>query len=219
MHRFLDRTKSRLETWKLNVVVLMTYTILSTIFTYPAVILGNKLPADGGDAFQFLWVFWWIKEAVLSFSNPYYTTYIYYPTGVDLVFSTITPFNSIVSIPLQFVFGLVDTYKIIWILTFILSGYGTFLLVKYLTGDTRAALISGLIFMFCPYRFVHALAHINLISTQWIPLYVLFLIKTVDETKRSNTLFAALFLFLTAISCYQYLIFLCYPSPDFTKME
>jgi len=193
---------------KVNYIIFSIYSILTILFTYPVAFSTGKI-AGLGDVFQFLWVFWWFKEALLNFANPYFTNYIFYPSGVSLAFSSITPLNSIVSIPLQLAFGLVNAYNIIWILTFILSGYGTFLLVKYLTGDTRAAFVAGLIFMFCPYRFAHALGHMNLLSTQWIPFYVLFLIKTIDEKKVYNSLFAALFLFLTAISCYYYLIYLC----------
>ena len=193
---------------RVSIIVLVAYTVLSIIFTYPVVISLTKIPGHG-DAFWYLWDFWWFKTALLSFANPYYSPYIFHPIGGSLAFSGITPLNAIASIPLQLVFGLITAYKIIWISTFILSGFGTFLLVRYLTGDTRAAFIAGLIFMFCPYRFAHALGHMNLISTQWIPFYVLFLIKTTDEKRISNALFAALFLFLTAISCYYYLIYLC----------
>jgi len=205
--RCLDGIKGRLVKWKLNITILSAYTILSIIFTYPVAFFGNKIPGVG-DVFWFLWDLWWFKTALLSSANPYYTDYIFYPYGVSLAFSEVTPFNAIVSIPLQLVFGLVNTYNLIWISTFILSGYGTFLLVKYLTHDPKAAFISGLIFMFCPYRFAHALGHLNLISTEWMPLYILFLIKVINENGRINAIYAALFLFLTTLCSYYYLIYL-----------
>lgn len=202
-----DKLKLGSKRFKSDITVLSAYTILSLIFTYPAALSPNKVPG-GGDAFWFLWDFWWFKTALFNFASPYYTSYIYYPVGVSLASSTITPLNAAASIPLQLAFGLVGAYKIIWILSFILSGFGTFLLVKYLVGDSRAAFVSGLIFMFCPYHFAHALGHMNLTSMQWIPFYVLFLIKTINGRNRSNAFFAGFFLFLNAISCYYYLIYL-----------
>ena len=193
---------------RIDYLIPIAYLILTVIFTYPVAFSGDKIPGLGGDAYQFIWGFWWFKEALLSFCSPYYTPYIFYPTGVNLAFSAVTPFNGIFSIPLQSAFGLINAYNILWIFSFIASGYGTYLLVKYLTSDRRAAFISGLIFMFCPYHFAHALGHVNLTSIQWIPFYVLFLIKTVKEDKRSNAIYAAIFLFLTAICCYYYLIYL-----------
>jgi len=140
--------------------------------------------------------------------NPYFTNYIYYPDGVNMVFSDIGPLNAIASIPLQMAFGLITSYKIIWMLTFILSGYGMFLLANYLIADKKVAFISGLIFMFSPYHFAHALGHMNLISIEWIPLYVLFLIRTVRESAKSNPVYAAIFLFLNATSSLYYLMYM-----------
>jgi hypothetical protein len=192
---------------KVNYLILLLYTILSVLFTYPVVFSINKIPG-GGDVFWFLWDFWSFKKAVLNLSNPYYTTDIFHPTGVSLAFSDVSPFNAIISIPLQHLFGLTATYNIIWIFTFILSGFGTFLLVKYLTNNTKAAFLSGLIFMFCPYHFAHSLGHMNLTATEWIPFYVLFLIKMTRENKKSNAFYAAFFLVLTAMTSNYYLIYM-----------
>lgn len=193
---------------KVNYLILLFYTILSILFTYPVAFSINKI-AGHGDAFWFLWDFWSFKKAVLNLSNPYYTTDIFYPTGVSLAFSDVSPFNAIISIPLQHFFGLIATYNLIWILTFILSGFGTFLLAKYLTNNTKASFLSGLIFMFCPYHFAHALGHMNLTSIEWIPFYVLFLIKITRENKKTNALYAAFFLVLIAMTSNYYLIYMC----------
>lgn len=187
-------------------IILSIYTILSIILTYPVAFSKNEIPG-GGDAYLFLWAFWWIKKALLSLSNPFYTTYEFYPDGVSLAFTTLSLFNAIVSVPMQSIFGLTGSYNILWICTFILSGFGTFLLVKYLTEDRMASFISGLIFAFCPYHFAHALGHMNLTTMQWIPFYVLFLIKTLRENRLSNSIYGSMFLFFTALSDYHYLVF------------
>lgn len=204
---FKGKLKFLLDRWRTSIAVFVLYTVLTLIFTYPVAFSENMVPGEG-DVFQFLWFFWSVKTSLLSLTTPYYSPMIFYPSGVSLAFSGITILNSAASIPLQIAFGLVNAYNIIWISSFILSGCGMFLLVKYLTDDTKAAFVSGLIFMFCPYRFAHALGHMNLISTQWIPLYILYLNKTVDEKKLSNALLASLFLLLNALSCYYYLIYM-----------
>jgi len=48
----------------------------------------------------------------------------------------------------------------------------------------------------------------NLISTEWIPFYVLFLIKITKEEGTSNALYAAFFLVLTAMSSTYYLLYM-----------
>jgi len=192
---------------KVNYLILLLYTILSILFTYPVAFSINKIPG-GGDVWWFLWDFWSFKKAVLNLSNPYDTMGIFYPTGVSLAFSEVSPFNAIISIPLQHLFGLIATYNLIWILTFILSGFGAFLLVKYLTDNTKAAFLSGIIFMFCPYHFAHACGHMNLTATEWIPFYVLFFIKMTKGNKKTNAIYAAFFLVLTAMTSNYYLVYM-----------
>ena len=191
-----------------NIIPVAAYSLLSVILTYPVAFSGDLMPGDRGDGFQYLWFFWWFKKAILSMNDPYFTNYIYYPDGVSMVFSDIGPLNAIASIPLQMAFGLITAYKIIWLFTFILSGCSMFLLANYLIADKKVAFVSGLIFMFCPYHFAHALGHMNLISIEWIPLYVLFLIRTVKESNKSNPVYAALFLLLNATSSLYYLMYM-----------
>lgn len=206
--QYIEKLGSRFSNYKIQILALISYSILTIIFTYPvAFSITDRVPG-GGDAFVFLSYFWWFKVALLNLLNPFFSPMIYYPSGVSLVFTTVTPFNSILSIPLQLAFGLVSAYNLIWIFTFIMSGFGTFLLVRYLTGDIRAAFISGLIFMFCPYHFAHALGHMNLTSMEWIPFYVLFLIKTIREENIKNSFYAGIFLFLIAACNYEYLLYL-----------
>ena len=201
-----DKLKA-LNLSRVDYSILVLYSILSILFTYPVAFSINKIPGKG-DVFWFLWDFWSFKKRALSLSNPYYTMDIFYPTGVSLASSDVSPFNAIISIPLQQLFGLIAAYNMIWILTFILSGFSAYLLVKYLINDTKVAILSGLIFMFSPYHFAHALGHMNLITTEWIPLYILFLIKMTREDKKTNAIYATIFLVLTAMSSNYYLIYM-----------
>lgn len=191
-----------------NIIILTTYALLSIVFTYPVAFAANKIPGHG-DVFFCLWELWWFKEAVVNHINPYYTSYIFYPNGINLIFGDLSPIIGLLSVPLQLAVGLVNTYNIIWIASFILSGYGAYLLVKYLTNDDiRAAFISGIVFMFCPYHFAHALGHLSLFNMEWIPFYVLYLIKMTKERNIANSLYAAFFLLITGMTSTYYLIYL-----------
>jgi len=198
----------RLSRFRVEAAVLATYTILTIIFTYPVAFAANAFPGDGGDGYWFLWDFWAFKNAIFTHTNPLFTSYIYYPIGVNLAFSTTSFFNAALSIPLQLIWDLPHAYIFVWLTSFALSGYGAFALMRYLGGSAKVAFISGLIFMFCPYHFAHALGHMNLVAIAWIPLYALFFFKTIRENKRSNPVIAALFLSLTAFSDFYYVIYL-----------
>jgi hypothetical protein len=185
----------------------LLYTILTVIFTYPVAFSSNLVPGLG-DVYYYIWDFWWYKTALVQGLYPFYTTYVFYPLGASLVFSDATFFNVILSIPLQHYFGFITAYNFLWLFSFILSGFGMFLLAKYLTGSNQAAFISGIIFMFSPIRFVHALGHLSLITTGFIPIFVLFLIKTFKEDQKRNPLLAGIFLALVWYSSYYFFLFL-----------
>ncbi len=197
-----------LSRFRVKAVVLATYAVLTIIFTYPVAFSANAIPGLGGDGYWFLWDFWAFKNAIFTHTNPLYTSHIYYPIGVNLAFSTTAFFNAALSIPLQLIWDLPHAYIFVWLMSFALSGYGAFALMRYLGGSTKVAFISGLIFMLCPYHFAHALGHMNLIATAWIPLYALFFIKTIRENKRLNPVIAALFLSITAFCDFYYVIYL-----------
>lgn len=211
LHFHYDREVSKNPLYLLF-LVLTGYAALTIFFTYPLIInFSTAIPGNRGDGPIFLWNLWWMKYALLDLkTNPFYTDYIFYPKGVGLIFHTFTPLNGLISIPFQLLFGIVVANNIIIISSFILSAFGAYLLIDYLTSDKPASFIGGIIFAFCPYKFAHLLGHFNLTTTQWIPFYILSLIRLTREerTKSLNGIQAGLFLLFTALSDYYYFIFL-----------
>jgi hypothetical protein len=192
--------------------VLAAYAFLTILLTYPiASQLFTHLPGDGGDSNIFVWNLWWIKKAITELhTNPFWTDYIFYPDGVSLVFHSLAPFNGLLGIPLQAMVGLVAANNLIILLSFVLSGYGAYLLIRHLVTDRLSAFIGGMIFTFCPYKFAHLLGHFNLVSTEWLPFYVLALLKLTNESKREGicpSLPCAVFLLLIALCDLYYLVY------------
>jgi len=206
LRNYYEIFRHQIINFRLELAALSLYTILTIIFTYPIAFSSDLVPG-GGDAFFYLWDIWWFKHALMSLTSPYWTPYLFYPSGLNLAFSTISPSNGFLSVPLQFVFGIVQTYNILWLLSFILAGFGTFLLVNYLTKSAMAGFIAGIIYMFSPYHFAHALGHLSLLSIQWIPFFVYFLFKTIKEPNIKNEFLAAFFLILVGITDYTYLMY------------
>jgi len=194
------------------VAVLLVYIILTLILTYPLIL--NITTHFGGiaeDVYWHAWNIWWIKYSIIDLkTNPIFTEYIFYPNGVSLAFSTMGYIYSLIFIPIQVLFGVITAYNFVVLHTFILSAFGTFLLVYYLTKNKTAAFISGFIFAFSPNHIIRTLIHLNLANVQWIPFYVLFLIKLNRENRKRNIILASIFLLFTALSSWQYLFFLIF---------
>lgn len=168
---------------RVHLLALAAYAALTFLLTLP---IGLKLFTEvpgGGDAWQNIWNLWWVKQALINLhTNPYYTNLLYYPQGVSLYFHTLVLTDGLIGIPLQLMgLNLIATYNLIMLLGFLLAGYGAFLLCHYLTGSRWASFVGGIVFAFSPYHFAHLFGHMNLVSLQWVPFYVLLLLKATDE--------------------------------------
>jgi hypothetical protein len=97
-------------------------------------------------------------------------------------------------------------YNLLLLSGFALSGAGMFLLVRALTRDTPSALIAGFVFAFLPFRFMHY-AHLELVMTQWMPLCLWALHRTVTGGRLRDGLLTGLFLALQTLSSFYYGIF------------
>ena len=64
------------------------------------------------------------------------------------------------------------SHNALLLLTFVLSGYGMWLLVRELTGRSSAGFVAGMAFAFSFYRMDH-LPHITLLSAEWMPFILL----------------------------------------------
>ncbi len=195
-----------------HLAVLIAYGLLTVFLTYPVAFrLFESLPGDGGDSNFYVWNLWWIKKALTDLHvNPFWTDYIFYPEGVSLIFHTLVPYTGLLGVPLQAFVGLVPANNLFILLSFVLSGYGAYLLLRYLVGDRCSAFLGGMIFAFCPYKFAHLLGHVNLVITEWLPFYVLALLRLTDQAKEEKagpSLRCGLFLLLVAFSDLSYLMY------------
>jgi len=186
------------------------YLGITLIFTYPLVLkFFTHIPGQG-DNLIFYWGLWWVKKALFELkTSPLFCDYIFYPSGASLMLHSHAIINGLISVPFQFFFNLPACYNIIVLLSFVFSGYGAYLLSDYLVKNKSAAFISGVIFAFCPYKFAHLMGHMSLVAAEFIPFYVLFLIKALrDEKPLKNMILSAVFLSLAAWNDYYYFIFL-----------
>jgi len=166
-----------------HMIALTSYLALTLIMTFPLVTeFTTAIPGDGFDGWQNYWNLWWVKKALLDLgTNPFFCGYVYYPTGASLYFHTLNIFNGLLTVPAQGIFGLTVAYNFVVVFSFVVGGYGTYLLVYRLGAGRLAAFVAGLVFTFSPYHFAHLLGHMQLISLEWLPFYVLFTIKALGS--------------------------------------
>jgi hypothetical protein len=193
-------------------MALVGYLVLTLIMTFPlATEFATAIPGDGFDGWQNYWNLWWVKKALLDLgTNPFFCGYVYYPTGASLYFHTLNIFNGLLTVPVQDILGLTVAYNLVVVFSFVVGGYGTYLLVYRLGASRLAAFVAGLVFTFSPYHFAHLLGHMQLISLEWLPFYVLFAVRALSpisgQRLKSSLRTAAVFLILTFLCEWGYYI-------------
>lgn len=194
-----------------HLLPLLAYLLVALAVSYPLVRrFGTALPGDGGDAWQNLWNYWWLRRALAAGQNPYWTDLLYAPDGTALYLHTLNPFNGLVSLPVQVAFGLTAAYNTVVILSLVLAAYFAYLLVGFVAGSRLAGFIGGVIYAFGSYHLAHLLGHANLVASEWLPAYLLCLLAAPAATGARRWWLigaGALALALLALCDWQYVLF------------
>lgn len=202
-----------------HLVALGGYLLLTILMTYPLLLqLTTAIPGDGFDGWQNYWNLWWVKTAVLDLhQSPFFTTDLYYPTGYSLLFHTLNIFNSLLTLPIQLCFGVTVSYNFVVIFSFVVGGYGAYLLGLHVIQaqaelrDHLAAFLAGVIFTFAPFHFAHLLGHMQVISLEWLPFYVLALVRSLAPGRTRpmpHIVLAVVFLVLTGLCDWYFAFYL-----------
>ena len=188
--------------------MVLAYLLATLVMTYPVLLrLDSHYVGTGGDLLIFPWNDWWSRKCLLEGRNPFFTTWMFYPRGVSLVYHNFAWLNTALWLPLSPLIGSVAAYNVIFLLNLALGGIGMYLLVHYLAQDQRAAFVAGLIFAFWPCRMSHY-NHPNMISIGWMPLFLLSLMRAIREkAKLLPALLGGLFLALTGMARWLHLLF------------
>ena len=230
-----------LSPFRQHLLALTLYLAVTVIFTWPlALNLTTAIPGDSFDGWQNYWNQWWIKQALIDrIVSPLVTDLLYHPTGVSLYFHTLNPFNGVTTLPIQLAFGLIAAYNAVVVLSWVLAGYGMFLLVRWVLGERGAyvessgersgerrhlapsnphalwlaPLVAGLVYTFSPFHMAHLLGHMQVMTLQWMPFYMLALLRSLRlaEAGRSwlrAALWAGFFLILTGLSDWYFVLYL-----------
>lgn len=173
-------------------LALLSYAALTIAFTYPVVfrLRSTWLPLNG-DLCMKLWDSWWFGKVLTENANPYFTDYIFYPQGADLRFSPISwTTSAFIWLVSQFS-NIYFAYKLQLVIGIFLAGYGTYLLIHYLTKNRMAAWLGGAIYTFAPYHIFHANSHPDLAQVFPIVFSAYFLLVGLMERKWWAVLAAA----------------------------
>jgi hypothetical protein len=188
--------------------VLLIFVLSAGLAMYP--VLGRfKAGMIGplGDNVQYVYLTGRVAEALRSGQSIFSDPQLNYPDGLLLAATDVPFLSMLAAAPWTTLFGPVSGYNLIILLSHVLSGYFAFLWILRLTKSRLAGLIAGLGFLLAPYRIAHSYGHLQLVSTQFLPLFFWSLDNVLQSPipKRRNLVLLALATFAVGFSSQYYL--------------
>lgn len=185
---------------RIDLIILAAYIVVGIVFAYPLPLtMDHSLAGDDIDVWINPWVNWWTQKALSEKLPLYYTTHLFYPQGVSLVYHSFSHTNTALWLALRHVIGDLSAYNLTVLMTYPLSAFTLYLLAHHLTRSRPSAVVAGFIFGFSPYHVAES-SHPVLGTVQWMPLFLLALEKGITHRRVKAGLWAAFWLWLTALS-------------------
>lgn len=200
----------------------LLFAALSIALTWPLALgLGRDVPGDLGDSLLNMWILGWGVQHVpqlltfhLSWSE-FWNANIFHPDPLALALSEHLFGQTLQVLPVYWATGnIILCYNLLFISTFALSAFGTYLLVRDLTGDKRAAFVAGLVYGFLPYR-IASVPHVQVMSSQWMPFALWGLNRFVTTGSLRALAAGAGALVMQNWSCGYYLLYFAPFAPLF----
>jgi hypothetical protein len=183
---------------------------LAVIMTWPLASglghLGRTLDVDADGQFA-IWNVAWVARTIVAEPLRLFDANIFHPHKTTLAYSEANVLAGVVGVPAWWLTGNPWlTMNVAMLFAFASAYVCAFLLIRYLTGDTRAAVIGAVLYAFCPYVFSH-LSHIQLLMTGGLPLSMLMLHRVADAATPGRGLALGFALAAQALACAYYGIF------------
>jgi len=185
---------------------ILIYVVLTCTLTWPQVAHPLSVPVHD-DAYFSMWRLSWIAHQLRSDPVHLFDGNIFYPSKDTLAYSDAVLLQGVVGAPFIWLGApVVLVYNLHVLATFVLCGFGLFLLARELTGVPAAGLVAGIIFAFAAYRFDHY-PHLELLSAQWMPFALLMFHRTLQSGRLGNGLWAGTFAAFQGLSCIYLIVF------------
>ncbi len=192
--------------WARHLGALTLFTLLTAVMAFPLVRdpVTSTAGGEGDNAFC-IRQFWWMKHAIVDLGiSPFRDPTTYYPVGHAVTNGELFPATTFPAIPITMLWGPVVAYNVTLLLTFVLTGFGTYLWTNRLTGSTGGAIVAGIVAAFLPYRFAHVHGHLHMVSTHWVPFAFLAFDRFLDRKSAARAAVFGVCAAMVALSSWYY---------------
>jgi len=192
-----------------EVWIFIFYFLVTVFLTWPIIIrFGSSIYGVPSDNLGSLWFMWWTRN-YHSFSTSYSACpLIGYPFGARLFGLPIEPIAFYSEYFLMLFMNEVAAYNVIILSSFLLSGITMYYLVRYLTHNRQVAFFGGFAYLICTNLAFNAMYFMHLAITQWMPLYILMLLRFIKKPDGKSVTFLFLSALLVAGTNIHYALFM-----------
>ncbi len=166
-------------------LVLTAYAALALIVTWPlAIHLRTHLPGDpAGDTGVYVWNLWIFRHELVAHGHlPFSTRHIFgFTGGADFALHNYTAVADLLAFPLIPLVGVVGAFNVVLIAVRALSGAATYLLARQLGLSRGVSWITGALFAAMPLVSAREVAHLSLVVTGALPLFLWMLLRTIER--------------------------------------
>jgi hypothetical protein len=183
-------------------------TASTILLTWPQLLhLGTQVPPYPDPRLS-IWRLAWLAHALHGDAASLFDGNIFYPNPGTFAYSDATFLEGLLATPWLWAHANpVAVYNILLLAGIVTSGIGMFVLVRYLTSDPDAALVSAAIFTLVPYRIEHYM-HLELQWTVWMPLSLWAVHRAFYNPSLRVSLWFGVLLSLQVLSGVYYAVFL-----------
>jgi len=190
--------------------VLVAAFALTALYTYPVAFRPGRVGrVDNGDGQLSIWNVTWVARTLAVDPVHVFNANIFYPNRGTLAYSENNLGAGVLAMPVYWATrNPYAAHNSVVLFAFCFAFLGAYYLVRYLTGDWRAAAIAAVWFAFCPYTFART-AHIQLLMTAGVPFAMLAFHRLADRPSAGRGATLGAVMAAQALCCGYYGIYVC----------
>jgi hypothetical protein len=178
----------------------LVYLALSMLIFGRAIVghLASVYVGRGPDPQLYIWFMGWWAYAISHGVNPFLTSVIWAPSGVNLAWTANMPLAAWLVYPITRIFGPIVSYNLLCLLAPAFAGWSAFVLCRYVVQEWRPAMLGGLLFAFSPYVLSRMLGNMDLTLVWPIPLAAYVTLRRIDGNLGARGFVTALSILIAA---------------------
>jgi dolichyl-phosphate beta-glucosyltransferase len=180
--------KPRRRTWPVLLGAGLIYLALGFILWINAWVNGASTHTlcGCGDPALFLWFFQWPATALAHGHNPFFSTAMFHPGGINMLAQTSVEGLSLPLVPVTWIWGPVASLNVASTLTPALTAFFAFVVIRRWAPWTPAAFVGGLLYGFSPFVLTSLeFAHLMTAALMLLPLILAVLDEILIRQRHS----------------------------------